>query len=70
MASFRLRQVLLYNNNNTVYRNKKGVTRTYVTFEVVRMVSSFMTFGKWRRVIWYVCPKIRGVLYRKTFILT
>jgi len=40
-----------------------------VSFEVVRMVSRFVTFGIRRRVVWYICPKIQGDLYQKTIIL-
>ena len=44
----------------------KVVRWACVIFEVVRVISKFMTFGIRRRVFWFICPKMQGVLCQET----
>jgi len=78
MPVFRLREVSLcddyYDNDNddgddNVSLLKQIWTWACESFEVVRVVSRFMTFCIQRRVVWYICPKTQGDLYKKTIIL-
>jgi hypothetical protein len=75
MPIFRLREVSLCDDANNDYGDDnisllKQICRwVCVSFEIVWVVSRFMTFGVRRRVVWYICPKIQGDLYQKTIIL-